>query len=85
MFAAVYIHRILDIVLSKLSSRPLSPRRATYSVTALIVSLYALRMVQRSPDWKDDATLHLSSLSVCPRSAKLNLQVDYMKFNYWKS
>lgn len=31
--------------------------------------------------WKDDATLFLSSLDVCPRSAKLNLQIAKLHLN----
>ena len=48
----------------------------SYSLTLIVVAMYALRTIRRTVDWTNDATLHLSSLYVCPRSAKLNLQVN---------
>jgi hypothetical protein len=55
-----------------------------WMVMMVIVALYSQRTIQRNPDWKDDATLHLSSLSVCSRSAKLQLQVTKLKLNEGK-
>lgn len=49
-----------------------------------IVALYAQRTILRNPDWKNDATLHISSLNVCSRSAKLQLQVTKLKLNEGK-
>lgn len=64
-----------------ISHEPLSDRKQRMMLTFLVVpilSVYARVIISRNPDWANDTTLHLSSLSVCPRSAKLNLQVDIL-------
>ena len=62
--------------------RPIILHKVLYwLLITVIVSMYAQRTIERNPDWKDDATLHLSSLNVCPRSAKLQLQVSKLKIN----
>ncbi|CAM9161923.1 unnamed protein product, partial [Ectocarpus fasciculatus] len=65
------------LLLQRISEITGARRQGLFAAAALVVSLYSLRTIQRNPDWADDATLHLASLRVCPRSAKLNLQVGH--------
>ena len=56
-------------------------RRFYVIVSCLVVCCYSYRVITRNPAWKDDKTLYLESLKVCPSSAKLNLQLSKMYFN----
>jgi tetratricopeptide (TPR) repeat protein len=50
-------------------------------LTAPYLLFFANRTISRNPDWRDDRTLFLSSYSVCPDSAKLNLQIAKLYLN----
>ena len=52
-----------------------------WAVISLVCGLYAWKTTQQNLVWKDDETLFKSSLKVCPRSAKNNLQVAKLFVN----
>lgn len=70
-------------------SKSTSPSRKTsvlfmfifWSIIIAIVSLYTQRTITRNLDWKTDEALFYSSLDVCPRSAKLHLQLAKLTIN----
>jgi hypothetical protein len=89
MFAALCLHGLIsllwDILCGKAANSSsysdLKKRRTGvsvcyYAAIIVIVAMYSARTIERNPEWLNDSTLHVSSLSVCSRSAKLNLQVS---------
>ena len=56
-------------------------RLGYFVISFIIVCLYSYRVITRNPAWKNDKTLYLESLKVCPDSAKLNLQLSKMYLN----
>eukprot|EP00607_Mallomonas_marina_P010065 CAMPEP_0182417372 /NCGR_PEP_ID=MMETSP1167-20130531/1833_1 /TAXON_ID=2988 /ORGANISM="Mallomonas Sp, Strain CCMP3275" /LENGTH=524 /DNA_ID=CAMNT_0024590889 /DNA_START=499 /DNA_END=2073 /DNA_ORIENTATION=- len=56
--------------------------RVLYLSTVFIIAyFYSVRLISRNTAWKDDATLFLDGMNVCPNSAKLHLQVAKLKLN----
>eukprot|EP00602_Paraphysomonas_sp_CaronLab_P007303 CAMPEP_0185035494 /NCGR_PEP_ID=MMETSP1103-20130426/26972_1 /TAXON_ID=36769 /ORGANISM="Paraphysomonas bandaiensis, Strain Caron Lab Isolate" /LENGTH=963 /DNA_ID=CAMNT_0027572601 /DNA_START=413 /DNA_END=3304 /DNA_ORIENTATION=- len=52
-----------------------------WGVLLPILYFYSARTIYRNRDWADDATLFTAALNVCPRSAKLRLQLAKMYIN----
>eukprot|EP01041_Mallomonas_annulata_P010329 gene10329-21554_t len=64
-----------------IDSSELSMRCLYFIIVLVIVSLYSWKTIDRNPAWKNDTTLFLDSYKVCPRSAKLNLQIAKIRLN----
>lgn len=60
---------------------PSIQRLVYWTMIIVIAGLYSYRTREYNLTWKDDATLFVQSLEVCPRSAKLNLQVAKLRVN----
>ena len=82
IFFAVILHRVASNLFKLLGATNLEQlvKPFCFCVSIVIIAMYSLRTVQRNHDWMDDRTLHLSSFTVCPQSAKLNLQVKPKTF-----
>lgn len=52
-----------------------------YAVVILLTSWYAYKSHMYIPSWKNDTTLFLHTLAVCPESAKVHLQVGKIYIN----
>lgn len=63
------------------SSRILVVQVVYLVLVSVIVYFYSLKTISRNPAWKNDNTLFLDSMNVCPRSAKLHLQVAKIRLN----
>jgi hypothetical protein len=48
---------------------------------SVVVAMFSERLMTRNLDWKNDEVLFYSTLDVCPRSAKLHLQLSKITIN----
>lgn len=74
IIAAVLLYKC--IVISNCSKALLWLRLAYFCAIFAAVTSCIYRARERNLDWRDDEALFRSSLEVCPRSAKLQLQVN---------
>ncbi|RYH20080.1 DUF1736 domain-containing protein [archaeon] len=70
------LYHLTKRLMKHMSTSNLAQKTCFYSVAAVIVSFYIQKAREYNPHWKNDASLFLHTVHVCPNSAKSQLQVS---------